>query len=76
MTVKAITDRGAPGGAAIAWAFGIGGLLSGAADLDEQLSAAAIAGCGLVPAGLVVLATGAQAPRATASGPLRSRVRS
>ena len=27
MTVKAIIDRGAPGGAAIAWAFGIGGLL-------------------------------------------------
>ena len=27
VTVKAIIDRGAPGGAAIAWAFGIGGLL-------------------------------------------------
>ncbi len=138
VTVKAIMDRGAPGGATIAWAFGIGGFLLlpalllaspgwiaapsglltavylgvvptavayvlfvralgrlsaatvttlvlaeplvatllGVAVLDERLSAAALAGCGLVLAGLVVLATGAQAPRATASGPLRSRVRS
>jgi DME family drug/metabolite transporter len=138
VTVKAIIDRGAPGGAAMACAFGIGGLLLlpalfatapgwlltpggavtalylgvvptalayvlfvralgrlsaatvttlvlaeplvatllGVAVLDERLTAGAIAGCGLVLAGLVVLAAGAQAPRATASGPVRSRVRS
>lgn len=138
VTVKAVIDRGAPGGAVIAWAFGIGGalllpallltspgwiatpsgvvtalylgilptavayvlfarglgLLSaatvttlvlaeplvasllGVVVLDEQLSATAVAGCGLVLAGLVVLASGAQAPRARVSGPLRSRVRS
>jgi DME family drug/metabolite transporter len=138
VTVKGIIDRGAPGGAAIAWAFGIGGFallpallltspgwivtpggaitalylgvvptalayvlfvralgrlsaatvttlvlaeplvatLLGVAVLDERLAASAIVGCALVLAGLVVLASGAQAPRATASGPVRSRVRS
>ena len=138
VTVKAIMDRGAPGGAAIAWAFGIGGFLLlpallltspgwivtpggavtavylgvvptavayvlfvralgrlsaatvttlvlaeplvatllGVAVLDERLAVSAIVGCGLVLAGLVVLATAAQAPRASASGPRRSRVRS
>jgi DME family drug/metabolite transporter len=138
VTVKAVIDRGAPGGAAIAWAFGIGGIgllpallltspgwivtpagaitalylgvvptavayvlfvralgrlpaatvttlvlaeplvatLLGVAVLDERLTASAIVGCALVLAGLVVLATGAQAPRATASGPVRSRVAS
>jgi DME family drug/metabolite transporter len=138
VTVKNIIDRGAPGGAAIAWAFGIGGVLLlpallltspgwvvtsggaatalylgiiptalayvlfvralgrlsaatvttlvlaeplvatllGVAVLDERLAATSVIGCGLVLAGLVVLATGAQAPRARVSGPLRSRVRS
>ena len=138
VTVKSLIDRGAPGGAAIAWAFGIGGLLLlpallltspgwivtpagvltalylgvvptalayvlfvrglgrlsaatvttlvlaeplvatllGVVVLGERLAVSAVIGCGLVLAGLVVLAAGAQAPRATASGPLRSRVRS
>ena len=138
VTVKAAIDDGAPGGAVIAWAFGIGGLLllpallltgpgwiatpSGAATalylgllptavayvlfargleglsaatvttlvlaeplvatllgvavLGEQLTLGAAVGCSLVLAGLVVLALGAQAPRATVSGPVRSRVRS
>jgi DME family drug/metabolite transporter len=138
VTVKAAIDDGAPGGAVIAWAFGIGGLLllpalfltgpgwittpSGAATalylgvlptavayvlfarglgrlsaatvttlvlaeplvatllgvavLGEHLTLGAAVGCSLVLAGLVVLALGAQAPRARVSGPLRSRVRS
>jgi len=138
VSVKAAIDQGAPGGAVIAWAFGIGGLLllpallltgpdwvatpSGAATalylgvlptavayvlfarglgrlsaatvttlvlaeplvatllgvavLGEQLTVGAAVGCSLVLAGLVVLALGAQAPRASVSGPLRSRVRS
>jgi DME family drug/metabolite transporter len=136
VTVKAMIDRGAPGGAAIAWAFGIGGFLLlpalfltspgwivtpagaltalylgvvptalayalfvrglgrltaatvttlvlaeplvatllGVVVLDERLALSAIIGCGLVLAGLVVLATGAQVPRARMSGPVRSRV--
>ena len=50
--------------------------LLGVVVLDEQLAGERVIGCGLVLAGLVVLAPGAQAPRATVSGPLRSRVRS
>jgi DME family drug/metabolite transporter len=50
--------------------------LLGVAVLGEHLTLGAAVGCSLVLAGLVVLALGAQAPRASVSGPVRSRVRS